>query len=138
MSFRARITLAAAAAVAVAVAVVSVAVYLSTSNALRGQVDDELRARAGEAVLRPTPAGFAIRLPAPPLGVSGTSAQIVTAQGDDQIVGPASAVPTVAGDRAVAAGDVAAARAAMRTHLGNSHDRFAAAWTEAGPTKEAA
>ena len=55
MSFRARITLAAAAAVAVAVAVVSVAVYLSASNALRGQVDDELRARAGEAVLRPTP-----------------------------------------------------------------------------------
>jgi two-component system sensor histidine kinase MprB len=105
VSFRARITLAAAAAVAVAVAVVSVAVYLSASNALRGQVDDELQARAGEAVLRPTPAGFAIRLPAPPLGVSGTSAQIVTAQDDDQIVGPASAVPIVAGDRAVAAGE---------------------------------
>jgi GntR family transcriptional repressor for pyruvate dehydrogenase complex len=32
--------------------------------------------------------------------------------------------------RAVAAGDVAAARAAMRVHLGNSHDRFAAAWAE--------
>ena len=69
MSFRARITLAAAAAVAVAVAVVSVAVYLVASDVLYGQVDDELRARAGEAVLRPTPAGFAIRLPAPPLGV---------------------------------------------------------------------
>ncbi len=40
--------------------------------------------------------------------------------------------------RAVAAGDVAAARAAMRTHLGNSHDRFAAAWTESTPAKEAA
>jgi DNA-binding GntR family transcriptional regulator len=40
--------------------------------------------------------------------------------------------------RAVAAGDVAAARAAMRTHLGNSHDRFAASWGEAAPTKEAA
>ena len=81
MSFRARITLAAAAAVAVAVAVVSVAVYVVTrGRAVRGQVDDELRDRAGEAVLRATPAGFAIRLPAPPLGVSGTSAQIVTAR----------------------------------------------------------
>lgn len=40
--------------------------------------------------------------------------------------------------RAVAAGDVAAARAAMRIHLGNSHDRFAAAWTESTPAKEAA
>ena len=40
--------------------------------------------------------------------------------------------------RAVAAGDVAAARAAMRAHLGNSHDRFAVAWTESTPTKEAA
>lgn len=40
--------------------------------------------------------------------------------------------------RAVVAGDVAGARAAMRTHLGNSHDRFAAAWVDAAPTKEAA
>ena len=40
--------------------------------------------------------------------------------------------------RAVAAGEVAAARAAMRIHLGNSHDRFAVAWTESMPTKEAA
>ena len=40
--------------------------------------------------------------------------------------------------RAVAAGDVAGARAAMRTHLGNSHDRFAATWVEAAPAKEAA
>jgi len=32
--------------------------------------------------------------------------------------------------RAVAAGDVGAARAAMRAHLGNSHDRFAATWAE--------
>lgn len=40
--------------------------------------------------------------------------------------------------RSVIAGDVAAARAAMRTHLGNSHDRFAAAWTEAAPTMHAA
>ena len=40
--------------------------------------------------------------------------------------------------RAVAAGDVAGARAAMRMHLGNSHDRFAAAWVDAAPAKEAA
>jgi DNA-binding FadR family transcriptional regulator len=40
--------------------------------------------------------------------------------------------------RAVVAGDVAAARSAMRTHLGNSHDRYAAAWEEATPAKEAA
>ena len=40
--------------------------------------------------------------------------------------------------RAVAAGDVAGARAAMRCHLGNSHDRFAAAWIEAAPARKAA
>ena len=40
--------------------------------------------------------------------------------------------------RAVAAGDVAGARAAMRCHLGNSHDRFAAAFLEAAPARKAA
>ena len=40
--------------------------------------------------------------------------------------------------RAVAAGDVAGARAAMRCHLGNSHDRFAAAFVEAAPARKAA
>ena len=40
--------------------------------------------------------------------------------------------------RTVAAGDVAGSRAAMRSHLGNSHDRFAAAWIEAAPTTKAA
>jgi DNA-binding FadR family transcriptional regulator len=40
--------------------------------------------------------------------------------------------------RAIAAGEVGAARAAMRAHLGNSHDRFAAAWAEPAATKEAA
>jgi DNA-binding FadR family transcriptional regulator len=40
--------------------------------------------------------------------------------------------------RAVAAGDVAGARAAMRSHLGNSHDRFAAAWVDAAPPRKAA
>lgn len=41
--------------------------------------------------------------------------------------------------RSVIAGDVAAARSAMRTHLGNSHDRFAAAaWIEAAPAVRAA
>ena len=40
--------------------------------------------------------------------------------------------------RAVAAGDVAGARAAMRGHLGNSHDRFAAAGIDAAPSRKAA
>ena len=40
--------------------------------------------------------------------------------------------------RAVAAGDVAGARAAMRSHLGKAHDRFAAAWVEVAPAKKAA
>jgi GntR family transcriptional repressor for pyruvate dehydrogenase complex len=40
--------------------------------------------------------------------------------------------------RAVVAGDVAAARAAMRIHLGNSHDRYAAAWIDATPPRKAA
>ncbi len=39
---------------------------------------------------------------------------------------------------AVAGGDVAGARAAMRRHLGNSHDRLAAAGVEAVPTEKAA
>jgi two-component system, OmpR family, sensor histidine kinase MprB len=104
MSFRARITLAAAVAVAIAVAVLSVAAYVVTSDVLYGQVDDELRERAAEAVLRETPAGFVIRLPAGPLGVSGTLAQIVTANAVAQE--PAFAtVPIAATDRAVAAGD---------------------------------
>jgi GntR family transcriptional regulator, transcriptional repressor for pyruvate dehydrogenase complex len=40
--------------------------------------------------------------------------------------------------RAVAAGEVAAARKAMQTHLQNSHDRFAAALEEPPPAKRAA
>jgi len=40
--------------------------------------------------------------------------------------------------RAVVAGDMAGARAAMRQHLGNSHDRYAAAWIEAVPPRKAA
>lgn len=40
--------------------------------------------------------------------------------------------------RAVADGDVAGARAAMHTHLGNSHDRFAATWVEHEPSHETA
>jgi two-component system, OmpR family, sensor histidine kinase MprB len=109
MSFRARITLAAAVAVAIAVAVLSVAVYIVTRDVLYGQVDDALRDRAAEAVLRPTPAGFVIRLPAGPLGVSGTSAQIVTATEDGPGAAPGLAsVPVLATDRAVAAGQHAA------------------------------
>ena len=105
MSFRARITLAAAAAVAVAVTVVSVAVYVVTEDVLYAQVDDELRDRAGEAALRATPAGFAIRLPAPPLGIAGTSARIVTARSEDELIAsPALAIPILPSDRAVAAG----------------------------------
>jgi GntR family transcriptional regulator, transcriptional repressor for pyruvate dehydrogenase complex len=40
--------------------------------------------------------------------------------------------------RAVAAGEVAAARRAMQTHLQNSHDRFAAVLEEPPPAKRAA
>ena len=110
MSFRARITLAAAAAVAVAVAALSVGVYVIAKDVLHDQVDRELRKRAGEAALQATPAGFAIRLPAPPLGLIGTSAQIVTADQDDELVGrPTFAVPVLSGDRLVAAGDREAA-----------------------------
>jgi two-component system sensor histidine kinase MprB len=103
VSFRARITIAAAAAVAVAVGVLSVATYLITRDVLYGQLDDTLRERAGEAVLRNTPAGFVIRLPAPPLGAAGTTAQIVPAT-DAPMAAPGGAVPIVDGDRAVAAG----------------------------------
>jgi two-component system sensor histidine kinase MprB len=104
MSFRARITLAAAVAVAIAVAVLSVAAYLVTRDVLYGQLDDALRASAAEAVLRATPAGFAIRLPAGPLGVSGTSAQIVTATEQSQPPPGLAGVPVLATDRDVAAG----------------------------------
>jgi DNA-binding FadR family transcriptional regulator len=40
--------------------------------------------------------------------------------------------------RAVAAGNVAAARAAMRRHLNNSHDRFAATWVDEEAAAEVA
>ncbi len=104
MSFRARITLAAAVAVAIAVAVLSVAAYVVTRDVLYGQVDDALRERAADAVLRQTPAGFVVRLPTGPLGVSGTSAQIVAAAEDP--LGPRfGALPVTAGDREVAAGE---------------------------------
>ena len=39
---------------------------------------------------------------------------------------------------AIAAGDVAGARAAMRRHLGNSHDRIAVTRVEAAPDGETA
>ena len=103
MSFRARLTLVAAVAVAVAVAVLSVTTYLIARDVLYGQVDTELQEKAREAVLRDTPAGFVIRLPAGPLGTSGTLAQIVPAATDDLAV-PPEIVPVVDTDRAVAAG----------------------------------
>ena len=103
MSFRARIALAAAGAVAVAVAVLSVATYVIARDVLYGQVDRTLEERANEAVLRNTPAGFVIRLPAGPLGVSGTFAQIVSAAPTD--LGPTPEVlPVSQADREVAAG----------------------------------
>jgi two-component system sensor histidine kinase MprB len=103
MSLRARLTLVAAVAVAVAVAVLSVATYLIARDVLYGQVDNELQEKAREAVLRDSPAGVVIRLPAGPLGTSGTLAQIVPAETDDLAV-PPEIVPVVESDRAVAAG----------------------------------
>jgi two-component system, OmpR family, sensor histidine kinase MprB len=47
MSFRRRITLVSAAAVAVAVVLASILTYLLASHQLRGQVDEQLRARSG-------------------------------------------------------------------------------------------
>jgi two-component system sensor histidine kinase MprB len=104
MSFRLRITLAAAGAVAIAVAMLSVAAYLVTRDVLYRQVDDALRQSAGEAVLRDTSAGFVIRLPAGPLGISGTIAQIVSATEAAQPPLQLAGVPIVATDRDVAAG----------------------------------
>ena len=52
-----------------------------------------------------TPAGFAIRLPAPPLGASGTSAQIVRPRDRRADRGPAGRGADRRGDRAVAAGE---------------------------------
>jgi two-component system, OmpR family, sensor histidine kinase MprB len=46
MSFRRRLAIVSAAAVAVAIALASVVVYVVVRDALRGQVDDQLRARA--------------------------------------------------------------------------------------------
>jgi two-component system sensor histidine kinase MprB len=103
VSFRARIGLAAAVAVAIAVTVLAGAAYVLTRDVLYGQVDNALRERAGEAVLRDTGAGFVIRLPAPPLGISGTSAQIVAAA-EDAAPPSLAGVPITAADRAVAAG----------------------------------
>jgi two-component system, OmpR family, sensor histidine kinase MprB len=104
MSFKARITIAAAGAVAIAVAALSVAAYLITRDVLYGQVDDALRERADEAMLRDTALGFVIRLPAGPLGVSGTIAQIVTATDDPAAPSQREIVRVTEQDRDVAAG----------------------------------
>ena len=104
MSFRARLTLAAAGAVAVAVAVLSVATYVIARDLLYGQVDHALEERASEAVLRNTPAGVMIRLPAGPLGTaSGTIAQIVSA-GPAELGPTPELLPITDSDREVAAG----------------------------------
>ncbi len=103
MSFRARLTLVAAVAVAAAVAVLSVATYLIARDVLYSQLDTELQEKAREAVLRDTPAGFVIRLPAGPLGTSGTLAQIVSAA-PDELARPPEIVRVVDSDREVAAG----------------------------------
>ena len=108
MSFRARITLAAAAAVAVAVGVLAGATYVIVRDVLYGQLDDSLRERAREAVLiSRAPGEFAVRLPGGPLGVSAIQAQIVSAERELPL--PGAAVPVVAQDRRIAAGDEPAA-----------------------------
>ncbi len=103
MSFRARITLAAAVAVAIAVAVSRSPRTSSraTSSTVRSTTRCASAPPTRSCGRRPT--GFVVRLPTGPLGVSGTSAQIVAAAEDP--LGPRfGALPVTAGDRAVAAG----------------------------------
>jgi two-component system, OmpR family, sensor histidine kinase MprB len=55
MSFRTRLALVAATAVALAVVVASAVVFVVARNQLRGQVDDNLRSRAGAVAAEPVP-----------------------------------------------------------------------------------
>ncbi len=83
MSFRVRLALVAAAAVALAVVAASAVVFVVVRNQLRGQVDDALRARAGEILTSPLPLhteGGYLDVPGPPVG-EATFVQAVTADG---------------------------------------------------------
>jgi two-component system sensor histidine kinase MprB len=89
MSFRARLTFAATVAVAIVVVLTTAAAYVIVRGQLRGQVDDQLRARAqsivqiqfpGRPIVIP-PDRFFGELPRGPLGSPGDYVQLVTSDG---------------------------------------------------------
>jgi two-component system, OmpR family, sensor histidine kinase MprB len=69
MSFRRRLAIVSAAAVAVAIALASVVVYVVVRDALRGQVDDELRSRTPALTQLAAPAADEVRKRAVAVGV---------------------------------------------------------------------
>ncbi len=106
MSLRSRLALAAAVAVALAVAVLTLGTYVVTRNLLYGQVDDALRERADETVLRATGGGFVIKLGGSPFGF-GIREQIVPADANQPVL--PFGVPVLPNDRKIAAGKLPAA-----------------------------
>ena len=98
MSFRLRLTLATAAAVAVAVVVASIAAYLFVRSELLGQVDDALRARAGQLADRPLPVardpnGRLVLFDRGPDGIGGGSVFLQAVRSDGAVARPPDQAP---------------------------------------------
>jgi two-component system sensor histidine kinase MprB len=81
MTFRVRLTLAAATAVALAVVLASAVVYVVVRDQLRGQVDNALEARAGQAHGVEIRKAFPEDIPDPVLGGAGGYWQFVRSDG---------------------------------------------------------
>ena len=81
LTFRARLVLAATAAVAVAIALASGVIYVVVRGELRSQVDEGLRDRAEQVLVRVQAGRLDIVLPPDPLGGAGGYVQAVTRAG---------------------------------------------------------
>jgi two-component system sensor histidine kinase MprB len=101
MSFRVRLTLVAAAAVALTVVVASALVFVVVRNQLRSEVDDGLRARAGEIQdLPPDRIAGAFFGQGPELGAAVGYVQVVRSDGTT-LRARGNTIPLPFGDRAI-------------------------------------
>ena len=106
MTLRKRLTLVSAAAVAAAVAVASVLSWFIVRDELRDQVDATLHERASEVLVEdPATGRFSVELPAPPLGAARGYVQLVSVEGESELLpGERTKLPIDDRARDVAAG----------------------------------
>ena len=107
MSLRARLTLVSAAAVATAVVLASLLGWFIVRDQLREQLDDTLRERASDVVIKTDPAGdVAPFLPNAPFGAARGQAQLVPAERrSDLLPGGGTPLPVDERAREVAKGE---------------------------------